>query len=529
MKNNSPEITSQQSGNKTISERIIKQIEPSPFSFSWNRVFTYLETELKNTPLPLGRILFFTDGQPIEFEKKEYEKIKNDYSQTDFLWIKSYDEEINNIRIDSAVIVNPHQTPGAELLVNVFIDNQNKNLEKEIHVDMFINQKRAAQEYTKLAKGGKGTVTFSIRLPEIKNYSIKFEIPQDDYEADNEYFLTYSPAKELNILIIEGENTDSKILSKALRPSETNNYLNIEIKKTKELNYLNEKEIGLILLNQVTDYSNFIKTSLKKLVLAGTPIILIPDLANELTKLNKDFFDYFQLGIQAQGIETAQEKEYFSTRPKNGKNSFSSLEDPEYWKKIKVYQKIKTLISSAAELETFLIYDDNQPAVFMFPVFNSSIIILTFNLESKSSNLIYHPMIVPFIHELIHYSAYAKKDLIESNYNVNQPVKIRERENIIPETEQGFHFNIKNEFTYLAPGVYELISNNEKKKICVNTSREESDFSQMITFPDEKLNILSSGQEMENFIKELNGSAEISYLFILLAVLFFIFESMLSR
>ena len=283
-----PEISIFYQKNKFL--KSVKNIQTSFCSINLKTCLEKAFLEMKSLDIKSKEIFLFSDNQENSWKQAtagDQNKIRTDTNQSSLpipvylIQYSSKNRQKSNIYIDN---VETHKISAGkyiqpreiitEFKTKVHIKNHNGN--KNTDVRLFIDNKLIEQKHIKLDSFSTGSLEFSYKLTNAKNYQAVVEIDDPDFLPDNQHYFIIPALYQTRALLINnkqktGPLTESYFLEKAVSPVSKKGVLlssisSLTINQTQltqldlsiyhfiyciNLNPLNEREIQ-ILKNYVT-------------------------------------------------------------------------------------------------------------------------------------------------------------------------------------------------------------------------------------------------------------------------------------
>ena len=521
----------QKTDNKIILNELLNSIETTDLIFEWKNVINFISKNLTKTLLPLKQIFIITATDQSNLEKKDITTFRKNFQETQLTIIKPFKKNINNVDIDTVIIENPQISQSGTIPVKAIIKNYSNENFSDLNIDIFIDKKRRYQTITNLNANEKKIVKFNLEIKEKGLHKCFVSIPDDDFIDDNKYYFNVSIPDNFKILILYDSANTNFQLQKAISPIDSNNLFITTIKSINNISDLIFEKYNTIILNQLTTFPPYLLNSLKNYLKNGNKFIVIPNITSNIINLNKTFFNFFNINAQIEQIENLSNNQYYSISQLINKNITHDIDNKIYWQNTKILKRLDLFTPDKNITINHILYNDNKPFLLSFKTNTSEILFFTTNFEEYASNLIYQPIIVPFMQNLIQYAIQNNSQKLLENRDIMY--KNIFFKNDFPQTD-----SIKNENTTinfakidnfkLIPANYIIYSDNQKRGLSVNLARNISNLNYNNKIFDDFIEI----EKIDDINNKLNAnifSLEISIYLLYLVFLLLIIESILAR
>jgi len=293
--------------------------------------------------------------------------------------LKYNNSEIENIGINRIDFPTQLLAPGEEFTIKPIIRNYSDKAINSKLVELFIDGQKKAQTAVDLKPYGIQNVEFKLStdLPGI--HQGYFQIEDDDYSPDNQFFFNYDIPRRISILGVGGSKSDVSIL-RGCFGVDNNSYLNFTGMEISGFSRTNLSGYDVVILNNVSALSELQFNNLADYVLNGGGLCLIfgsdsnpesysaflkkyakIELSEKITAMNVDINQsYYQLKIfnlthpifviyepGNQYQAEIPELKLFEYIPLKGGISLANLEDD---KSVMVHSQVNKVIISGFEL-----------------------------------------------------------------------------------------------------------------------------------------------------------------------------------
>ena len=450
-----------------------------------------------------------------------------------------------NISIDSLFTSSPIFISDNEVKIHVVISNiSNEDIKDEV-LFLYLDNKQKSQQYISLLAEETKEVTFKFATTNIPFISGEIRTHDLPITFDNNLFFTLTKSGKINVAAINRKSESTAF--NALFGNDTALF-NFTSLKAENINYNTLAKQDFIILNEVTELSSGLLSSLLSFTNNGGSLLIVPapDLVN---------FDSYNILLESLKINTITGKReselrinQFSTKHPIYKNVFTeTLDKVNYPISNQTYflnkKKISTQIIGLANKEDFLnVYTSKKGNIYQF----------SSPLNNNYNNFTKHALFVPTLINMAtssillntpYYIIGSDKKISTQYINTSSSITHIKGENIdvIPTitNKNGKQLlNLHNQIT--KNGVYSILTNNQLvDKIAFNYNSSESIISSLSA---DKLEGFISANNIKNttvistenislktIIKEREIGKEYWKIAILLSLLFFAFEILLIK
>ena len=450
-----------------------------------------------------------------------------------------------NISIDSLFTSSPIFISDNEVKIHVVISNiSNEDIKDEV-LFLYLDNKQKSQQYISLLAEETKEVAFKFATTNIPFISGEIRTHDLPITFDNNLFFTLTKSGKINVAAINRKSESTAF--NALFGNDTALF-NFTSLKAENINYNTLAKQDFIILNEVTELSSGLLSSLLSFTNNGGSLLIVPapDLVN---------FDSYNILLESLKINTITGKKeselrinQFSTKHPIYKNVFTeTLDKVNYPISNQAYflnkKKISTQIIGLANKEDFLnVYTSKKGNIYQF----------SSPLNNNYNNFTKHALFVPTLINMAtssillntpYYIIGSDKKISTQYIKNSSSITHLKGENIdiIPTltNKNGKQLlNLHNQIT--KNGVYSILTNNQLvDKIAFNYNSSESIISSLST---DKLEGFISANNIKNttvistenislktIIKEREIGKEYWKIAILLSLLFFAFEILLIK
>ena len=508
-------ITNNQTFKNTTLKAIkndLLQLEYSPNQLNYDAVLLKSKTLFNKNSSSIKNLIFISDFQ----EKENNFNPKADtLIQVHAVALKPVN--INNISVDSVYI---SKTTATNIDISVRLKNTGTAL-NDIPVSLLNQGKLIAK--TAVTLQGEATTNFTIPSNESINGEITIEDTQ--LQFDNSLFFNINKASKINVLSID--NTSNSYLERIFTKSEFN-YTN---SKLNQLNYSLLEKQNLIVLNELKNIPNALTTALNAFTNNGGFLIVIPASDIALSSYNNLLL---QSGL-AFNTQNSSEKKITTINYSHPlyTNVFDKRVANFQYPKVNNYYTFQTENASKV-----LQFEDAKS----FLANNKNVFVFASALNSKNSNFINSPLIVPTFYNIAKrslqipnlYYTIGKENSFDVSVTLQQDdilSLVKENVNMIP---QQRYFNNKvsittNETPNKA-GIYAVKNKIETiENVSYNLDRTESNLVYQDISNLKNINTSDSITQLFNTIKSDSKINELWKWFVIFALLFLVIEMLILK
>jgi hypothetical protein len=450
-----------------------------------------------------------------------------------------------NISIDSLFTSSPIFISDNEVKIHVVISNiSNEDIKDEV-LFLYLDNKQKSQQYISLLAEETKEVTFKFTTTNIPFISGEIRTHDLPITFDNNLFFTLTKSEKINVAAINRKSENTAF--NALFGNDTALF-NFTSLKAENINHNTLAKQDFIILNEVTELSSGLLSSLLSFTNNGGSLLIVP--APDL--VNFDSYNILLESLKTNTITGKRESELrinqFSTKHPIYKNVFTeTLDKVNYPISNQTYflnkKKISTQIIGLANKEDFLnVYTSKKGNIYQF----------SSPLNNNYNNFTKHALFVPTLINMAtssiqlntpYYIIGSDKKISTQYIKNSSSITHLKGENIdiIPTitNKNGKQLlNLHNQIT--KNGVYSILTNNQLvDKIAFNYNSSESIISSLSA---DKLEGFISANNIKNttvistenislktIIKEQEVGKEYWKIAILLSLLFFAFEILLIK
>jgi hypothetical protein len=247
----------------------LDKIQFSPLTHPLSEVVQWMEeTVNENIPNSYSKqFVLLTDFQKNQSDLKNIRLSKSIY----FYPIHVISEQKNNISIDSIWFNSPNFKIRINNELHIQLTNHGDEMVQNLELECSVNQTKRTV-FVNIPKQSKKSVTLNYSDLGVGEKIGHVHINDKNVHFDDDFYFSYKVAQQANILLIQGEDANSKV-SKVYK---LDNYYHVT--ETKSTTFLPETILDkqLIVLNGVNQLNDGINESLHKFTKRGGSVILFP-------------------------------------------------------------------------------------------------------------------------------------------------------------------------------------------------------------------------------------------------------------
>lgn len=283
---------------------------------------------------------------------------------------------IKNIVIDS-VFVSKTTPETKELTVNLSSNIAAEN----IPVSLFNNDTLIAKTAAKFEQGKKASVLFTI--PENKKLNGRIAITDSGLNYDNELFFTIAKREKIKVLTISDKPIDF------LKKIFTDDEFTLTSSSFNNLNFSTIESQHLIVLNELSSFSNALQTALNSFTQNGGSLLVIPSIDANIPSYNALLNNHSSSTIT---------KKVNGERKVSGITFSHPIYNNVFEKEVTNFQypTVKNYFDVKTTSTTILRFDNQRP----FLIGSDNNYFFTAALEKENSNFINSPLIVPTLYNI---------------------------------------------------------------------------------------------------------------------------------
>lgn len=535
-------------------EQLIQQISEVktsprtvPLSFIYNRFHSYQRNQ---DTLTLANTFLISDYQSVT---SDFENINQSNSSATFL-MPIRPEKVTNLFIDSCWMEIPAHRPGQEELLHVKIRNQSDESYQNLPIKLYINDTvKALSNFNIEANGEQEVVLKYLNLnPGLQNGMI--EISDFPITHDNTYYLSYNVEGQLNALATYGNIQSETGGMRYLRALFNDDpYVMFEEMNIDNLTISKLDKFNSVFLINIREFSSGLMNELHRIIENGTSVILFPEVSGNIDNYNQflsrfnssSIIEFDTTRTELGGLEWEHPVFQQIFREKNENMAFPKLNG-------------SFRFSSSTEVTEIplLWFRSGQKALSVQPAGKGSLFIFSFPLSKDNEEFARHVLFAPTLYSLVINSLPSQKlsytigkepfAMVKniSGHDLSEfTVAMKDNPlHFIPEfiSTGSNQLRISLNDLFSNAGHY-LVSSSDSMvtSIAMNFDRSESSADYLTMndlkrisdeFPNGQFRVLENAeQRFSDIFEEINTGKKLWKLFLVLALIFILMETMIAR
>lgn len=492
-----------------------------------------------NKELHIISDLQFVDEKLIEFAESNKDII--------IYLDKIDDKNVSNISIDSLEFENKIFELNKPIKIKLYLRNQSKEDAVNVSSNLFINDKRMAQNNSVLKAQEQKTIGMTF-IPKSQKWNSGFvEISDDDLLADNRIYFAFNLPGKFKVLFVD--NYPSAYLESALET--INNSTNIEVLK-ENYNALARENFfnyDVIMLANLPNISDSIIKRLEMFLNSGKGVILIPGDQTDPKFFNSSISPLVG-NLKILDINSVKnEFGYFALQQIRKNNPILSeifrIESTEISiPKFRKYFKF----TNTNNFQNILSFNDGNPFLLLSNINDLNFIVFTSYFDNNWTDLHYKGIFIPLMIKIIKYAALRmdinKNSLIVGNdlvVDIPQDNASNSYQLISPDGERNrltpsssgstlkFHLN-----EFYNPGNYRIEQNSKTKMVisanvdAKSLGKRTIDIENLVS-EKENIEIIEEDENIINIITQARFGEELWKYIIVMVVLIILLETFLVK
>tara|TARA_R110002096_G_scaffold422429_5_gene628925 strand:+ start:9220 stop:11244 length:2025 start_codon:yes stop_codon:yes gene_type:complete len=295
-----------------------------------------------------------------------------------------------NLNLASLKFAQPFHLTDQEEKLSYTIQNQFKTKTEQLPVSLFINNQLKSPHFIDLEENDSTLGQMNYRSGELSQVKGKLIIKDYPLTFDDTLYFNYSIQENINVVHLFNELPNKNI--QTLFAKDT--LFNYTAQKIDEIDYSLIQKPALIILDEITELSSGLQSTLQNFVLDGGSLALFPS-----AKIEKETWSNFlnQLGLGSVINYETKDKNVTQINKKADLFSsvFESLDENINLPKVKgkwTYNLATRLIS-----EPILSFSDNSPFLLKASVGEGKVYLSAVGFNTDESNLVNHGLFVPLL------------------------------------------------------------------------------------------------------------------------------------
>ncbi len=459
-----------------------------------------------------------------------------------------------NIFVDSLWIESPVLQAGQNVEIEFEISNQSDNEVVDLPVSLFVGGKKKSVISVNIGAFTTEKSSFIIRMDSVGFYDGRINIQDYPVVYDDDFYFSFEVQQAFDILCISSQfaNNDLHAFLKSDSTFKTN------FIDQKAIDYADFPNYSTIILNSLTEYSSGLLSELKQSVDNGMSIIIMPYSGNSIDEINSAYkyfglplvnsMDSVKSKIQYLDLQSVEFGDVFDLG--KGKNKLKENIDLPYFNSTYLANK-----SRNGNVSSLIINEAKQPILLRKTDNGANIYAFYSSIEYVNSNISAHAVFVPIMYNLIRNSA--KSSSLFIFLGSDKEFAANNSTNYISNNILLKHYNDSTEFipqyrysqsklmlsfaqNPSTAGNYQLeIDGKQEDVFSFNFNRDESylnyyninDIKGFIKdYKLENITIINSvNSNISEEISNVNSGKPLWKLFVILVLMFLIFEVILLR
>ena len=468
-------------------------------------------------------------------------------SSTYITFVPILSEKTDNLFIDSVWFENPNRPVNQIDEINISIRNTSDETYTQMPLKLFINDSL------------KSTGSFTINAHSQTNEKIHFlnnktgivngkvEISDFPITYDNVFYFNYNLNDTNKILIIRENNSPNKFINTVFSGMRNVSLKTVSVKNADNFDFNN---FNVIISDGLIQIPENLKSGFLDFSRDGGILIIFPVTNCKITSYN-NFFNEANLNYIT-GIDTAEiEAEKLNYDSKILRNVFKKKEkntDMPF-----ILKRVNFSNLTSIDEDVILYSEKNDKLISSATYGNGIIFTFAVNADKSSGNLVYHPLWVSLLYNMVFYNTAGKNIYFIIGNDFVIPAKNKETNtdntfhivnntaDIIPQSiNTGNNYKLFINDNIQRAGHYDVLFGNKIiKGISLNYNRKESDLNHYTykelenyssDFSEKNFSVLNANKELlkETLINKNQGT-RLEKLFLILALLFIAFEILIIK
>lgn len=444
-----------------------------------------------------------------------------------------------NISIDSVWFYSPLHFPGSNENLLIKMSNHSSEDIAAMPYDVQLNKQTIGVGNVNIPAESSVIDTFIYKNKSSNWQEGKVLLKDQSLTFDNEYYFSYNIESSRNVSIINGPGASNFAYS----IFNTEPFYKVSVFDEKQIDYKKLKESGVILLNELNEFSSGLLSEIEKSLKNGVVVIYIPSAKT----LNNDFNKKFNLAT----LGTVQKTDEKINALNKNANLFQEVFVDQKNARLDLpHVKAYYPFEKNGQLAQSLISISNgQSLLNGYSLYKGYIYQFALPFNTSFSDLPKHAIVVPMLLRMgtIHHSIDQISYFIGTNTNITlSGIELNEKTKTELKNEE---YAMVPEIRYVegvaqlylsdqikSPGIYNLYQSELlKSKIGFNVSRKESNLqnvslSELNELFDEKAKIWKAGEaSLSGIIKEEAFGKRLWKICVILALFFIGLEIALIR
>ena len=451
----------------------------------------------------------------------------------------------DNLSIRSVSSLNRIKTMSQLVKLNTRIENSGELPKPNVPLELLFNEHRVGQVVSEIESGKEKEFQFQAYPANMGIVQCRVSLPKDNYDLDNNWFLSMSIMEQIRCGIIGANSDDVAMLEMVLRAIDPQHqFLSIESRIQPELNRLFLDDVDVALIHNSKNITEEGVKDLEKFLRSGGGIIWFQG-NEDGSEFHSDIFE--KLGFPfpekrmnaGQGFFSSQIAGEYSDLLQDLQVRNLDSELPE------VFNYIQTKLDAKQKVHWTL--NNSDPLLIEFSKGSGSIFYFSTLLDLRWNDLAIRGMLVPLIYRLLVLTGTDEINTSSVNINESKWISVEEKylrhkweivspsgrtEMIVPEYDrEGINISSTDEL-----GVYTVYSNGElftsfptrlHDQEYIQTRFSQNDIESIL--PSNQTRWLTLKDEFSQVFMEMRQGKSLWKIFLALAILFLLAESIIGR
>jgi len=451
----------------------------------------------------------------------------------------------DNLSIRSVSSLNRIKTMSQLVKLNTRIENSGELPKPNVPLELLFNEHRVGQVVSEIESGKEKEFQFQAYPANMGIVQCRVSLPKDNYDLDNNWFLSMSIMEQIRCGIIGANSDDVAMLEMVLRAIDPQHqFLSIESRIQPELNRLFLDDVDVALIHNPKNITEEGVKDLEKFLRSGGGVIWFQG-NEDGSEFHSDIFEKLGFPFPEKRMNAGQG--FFSTQIAG---EYSDLLQDLQVRNLdselpEVFNYIQTKLDVKQKVHWIL--NNSDPLLIEFSKGSGSIFYFSTLLDLRWNDLAIRGMLVPLVYRLLVLTG--TDEINTSSVKINEPkwISVEEKylrhkweivspsgrtEMIVPEYDrEGINISSTDEL-----GVYTVYSNGELFT-SFPTRLHDQEYIQPRFSQNDIESILSSNQtrwltlkdEFSQVFLETRQGKSLWKIFLALAILFLLAESIIGR
>ncbi len=451
----------------------------------------------------------------------------------------------DNLSIRSVSSLNRIKTMNQLVKLNTRVENSGELPKPNVPLELLFNEHRVGQVVSEIESGKEKEFQFQAYPANMGIVQCRVSLPKDNYDLDNNWFLSMSIMEQIRCGIIGANSDDVAMLEMVLRAIDPQHqFLSIESRIQPELNRLFLDDVDVALIHNPKNITEEGVKDLEKFLRSGGGVIWFQG-NDDGSEFHSDIFE--KLGFPfpekrmnaGQGFFSSQIAGEYSDLLQDLQVRNLDSELPE------VFNYIQTKLD--AKQKVHLTLNNSDPLLIEFSKGSGSIFYFSTLLDLRWNDLAIRGMLVPLVYRLLVLTG--TDEINTSSVKINEPkwISVEEKylrhkweivspsgrtEMIVPEYDrEGINISSTDEL-----GVYTVYSNGElftsfptrlHDQEYIQNRFSQNDIESILT--SNQIRWLTLKDEFSQVFMETRQGKSLWKIFLALAILLLLAESIIGR